>query len=169
MQSGKHYGHRSHSEADILGGNDILNDYDSRLNSNIRNRSDPHMLSNYQTSNVGLIYPNIQVHNLEINSKVRGINIEAKAGDLLAIMATSQTEGTAVAECLSGLKNRLSGDILVNGQIVDKTGLREICAYVPALYKSSLDPRMSVQSTLNFHAILRGPLNISSLKEKVKF
>lgn len=48
-----------------------------------------------------------------------------------------------------------------------KRGLRDMCGYVPSPEKSSLDPRMSVQSTLSFHASLHGPYDKSDLAEKV--
>lgn len=52
----------------------------------------------------GLIYPNIQVHCLDVSPGLRGVSLQAKAGDLFAIMATSHHEGTALVEALSGLK-----------------------------------------------------------------
>lgn len=183
MPNGKHYGHRSHSEADLLasaGGNDVY-DYggESRVYGTSRNRHH-HMdhangqMSNYggivshrKRSEIGLVYPNIQVHCLDVNPCLRGVSLQAKAGDLFAIMATSQREGTALTECLAGLHERMGGEILINGQQINRRGLRELCSYVPALNTSSLDPRMSVQCTLNFHATLRGPMDRSDLKERV--
>ncbi|XP_061391225.1 uncharacterized protein LOC133326610 [Musca vetustissima] len=187
MPNGKHYGHRSHSEADLLasaGGNDVY-DYggggaESRIYGTSRNRHH-HMehanggshISNYggvsqrKRSEIGLVYPNIQVHCLDVNPCLRGVSLQAKAGDLFAIMATSQKEGTALTECLAGLNERIGGEILINGQQINRRGLRELCSYVPALNVSSLDPRMSVQCTLNFHATLRGPMDRSDLKERM--
>ncbi|XP_030371578.1 ATP-binding cassette sub-family G member 8 [Scaptodrosophila lebanonensis] len=179
---GKHYGHRSHSEADLLGaGGDGLGygDYgESRIYGSSRHHHQQHQqthgngssqygLQGRKQSNIGLIYPNIQVHCLDVNPCLRGVSLQAKAGDLFAIMATSQREGTALAECLAGLRERMGGEILINGQQVNRRGLRELCSYVPALDVSSLDPRMSVQCTLNFHAALRGPLDRSDLKERM--
>lgn len=188
MPNGKHYGHRSHSEADLLastgGGNDVY-DYggESRgVYGTSRNRHH-HMehanggshMSNYggvsqrKRSEIGLVYPNIQVHCLDVNPCLRGVSLQAKAGDLFAIMATSQREGTALTECLAGLNERIGGEILINGQQINRRGLRELCSYVPALSVSSMDPRMSVQCTLNFHATLRGPMDRTDLKERVCF
>lgn len=131
-------------------------------------------MSNYgmthrKRSEIGLVYPNIQVHCLDVNPCLRGVSLQAKAGDLFAIMATSQKEGTALTECLAGLRERMGGEILINGQQINRRGLRELCSYVPALNASSLDPRMSVQCTLNFHAALRGPMDRTDLKERVSF
>lgn len=182
MPNGKHYGHRSHSEADLLAsGNDVY-DYggrgESRLYASSRHRqhqmeqqANGHMINYGMThrkrSEIGLVYPNIQVHCLDVNPCLRGVSLQAKAGDLFAIMATSQKEGTSLTECLAGLRERLGGEILINGQQINRRGLRELCSYVPALNASSLDPRMSVQCTLNFHAALRGPMDRSDLKERV--
>lgn len=178
MPNGKHYGHRSHSEADLLaGGADIIGyDYgESRIYGTSRIRSSDHpngghasyIMSSRKHSSIGLVYPNIQVHCLDVNPCLRGVSLQAKAGDLFAIMATSQREGTALTECLAGLHERMGGEILINGQQMNRRGLRELCSYVPALKVSSLDPRMSVQCTLNFHAALRGPLDRTDLKERV--
>lgn len=169
MTNGKHYGHRSHSEADLLGaglGGDGGLGYDygeSRIYGSSR-QAQPY---GRKQSSMGLIYPNIQVHCLDVSPCLHGVSLQAKAGDLFAIMATSQREGSALAECLAGLRERLGGEILINGQQVNRRGLRELCSYVPALDVSSLDPRMSVQCTLNFHAALRGPLDRSDLKERM--
>ncbi|KAH8375026.1 ATP-binding cassette sub-family G member 8 [Drosophila serrata] len=177
MGNGKHYGHRSHSEADLLGaglghdGGGLGYDYhDARLYGSSRqygNGNGNGISHGRKQSGMGLIYPNIQVHCLDVNPCLRGVSMQAKAGDLFAIMATSQREGSALAECLAGLSERLGGEILINGQQVNRRGLRELCSYVPALEVSSLDPRMSVQCTLNFHAALRGPLDRSDLEERM--
>lgn len=193
MPNGKHYGHRSHSEADLLAsGNDVY-DYggggggentrgESRLYSSSRNHRQQHQhlsdhpnghignsygVSHRKRSEIGLVYPNIQVHCLDVNPCLRGVSLQSKAGDLFAIMATSQKEGTALTECLAGLRERMGGEILINGQQMSRRGLRELSSYVPALNASSLDPRMSVQCTLNFHATLRGPMDRTDLKERV--
>lgn len=216
IPNGKHYGHRSHSEADLLaahGGMDIY-DYggggngmtgtgpgggggggDSRIYTTTtlrrdRAHGDHHlnggisgggggmggghgnmatygMVHRKQSNINSLVYPNIQVHCLDVNPCLRGVSLQAKAGDLFAIMATSQREGTALTACLAGLQERIAGEILINGQQINGRGLRELCSYVPSLNSSSLDPRMSVQCTLNFHAALRGPLDRSDLKERV--
>lgn len=184
MPNSKHYGNRSHSEADLLH-TDIGYDYDNRIymtginpstGTHLRHNNDTHNNKGYHQhhhnyrrhSSIGLVYPNIQVHCLDIKSNLRGISLQAKAGDLLAIMATSQNEGTLLTECLAGLRERINGEILINGQSIDRNGLRELCGYVPSLNNSSLDPRMSVQNTLSFHAALHGPIDKSDLKERVK-
>ncbi|XP_055904033.1 ATP-binding cassette sub-family G member 8 isoform X1 [Eupeodes corollae] len=188
IPNGKHYGNRSHSEADLLGADmGTYGDYDSRTYTTNRSRMEnhhhhnqhnqnhnqhnshhhAHTMSNRKHSSLGLVYPNIQVHCLDVNPGLRGVSLQAKAGDLFAIMATSQPEGTALTECLAGLRERISGEVLVNGQQINRRGLRELCSYVPALESSSLDPRMSVQCTLNFHAALRGPIDRSDFKEKM--
>lgn len=114
-----------------------------------------------------LVYPNIQVHALDALPSLRGVSITARAGELFAVMATSQREGTVLMETLAGLRDRIAGDILVNGQPVTRRGLRSVCSFVPAPERGSLDGRMSVQSTLSFHAALCGPSNSADLSERV--
>lgn len=120
-----------------------------------------------RASTIGLVYPNIQVHCLDALPSLRGISLSAKAGELFAVMATSHRDGTILMETLAGLRERISGEILINGQHITKRGLKNVCSFVAAPEKSSLDARMSVQSTLSFHAALCGPINKSDLSERV--
>lgn len=175
----RYHNSRSHSEADLLGGGgmdrELFYEYDSRQDSRVygetrdlRSRAEQYSAISRRQSST-LIYPNIQIHCLDIDPDVRGISLQAKAGDLFAIMATSSKEGTALVETIAGLRERLGGEILINGQQVSKRMLRQLCGYVPAIEVASLDPRMSVQNTLNYHAALKGPLDRSDLKERVSF
>lgn len=163
----RYHNNRSHSEADLLGGGDreMFYDYDTRTYGDPRSRAEHYSAISRRQSST-LIYPNIQIHCLDIDAEVRGISMQAKAGDLFAIMATSSKEGTALVETIAGLRERLGGEILINGQQVSKRMLRQLCGYVPSIGVASLDPRMSVQNTLNYHASLKGPLDKSDLKER---
>lgn len=82
-------------------------------------------------------------------------------------MATSAEEGTLLIETIAGLRERLGGDIYINGQLMSKKLLKQFIGYVPAPDFASLDPRMSVQNTLSFHAALMGPMDKTDLKERV--
>lgn len=101
-QGGRHYGTRSHSEADLLS-NEMGFDYDSRIANGSRSRLDQISMSR-RLSNTGLIYPNIQVHCVDVMPNIRSVSLTAKAGDLFAVMATSQREGTILMETLVGLR-----------------------------------------------------------------
>lgn len=159
---------RSHSEADLLAA-EMNYDYDPR-GYDTRSSRDPFMPHSARRQSIhNLIYPNIQVHCLDVSVAIRGISLQAKAGDLFAVMATSTAEGTSLMETLAGVRERMAGEILVNGQHVSKNILRSLCGYVPAAEMAALDPRMSVQSTLSFHAALRGPMDKSDIKERVSF
>lgn len=170
---GKYYGYRSHSEADLLGGasgpDTISRDYQ---------RHKRHYPSEIPMSNLSpsrrpstmnqLVYPNIQVHCLDIEPNLRGVSFQAKAGDLFAVMATSSREGTLLLETMAGIRNRTAGEVLINGQRISQHGLKNLCSYVPAPEKCSLDPRMSVKSILNFYSTLRGPAESVNSKQQVK-
>jgi hypothetical protein len=171
-QHSSRYNHaRSHSEADLLAGErEMVYEYDSRVYGETRDprlRMDQYSGISRRHSSA-LIYPNIQIHCLDVDD-IRGVSLQAKAGDLFAIMATSSRQGTAIIETIAGLRERLGGEILINGQQVSKRMLKQLCGYVPALEIASLDPRMSVQNTLNYHAALKGPLDRSDLRERVSF
>lgn len=121
----------------------------------------------HSSSAIQLVYPNMQVHCLDIDVHVRGVSLQTKAGDLLAVMATSSQEGTLLMETLSGLRDRTGGEVLINGQRISQHGLRNLCSYVPAPDKCSLDPRMSVKSTLHFYASLRSSSDSINTKQHV--
>ncbi|KPJ01586.1 ATP-binding cassette sub-family G member 8 [Papilio xuthus] len=108
------------------------------------------------------IYPNYYVSNLEITSPenkstllVSGLSFEVKSGDILAVLATSQHEATGLLDVLAGVRKKLSGDIVLNGQAVASSTLRKLAAYVRK--DTSLCPSMTVEHTLRFHAALRRP------------
>lgn len=175
-RSGKHYGYRSHSEADLLGGggtsahDTIGRDYQRHLRHYTSDAPTSQLApSRRQSTAMALIYPNIQVHCLDIDPSLRGVSFQAKAGDLFAIMATSSREGTLLLETLAGMRRGISGEILINGQRISRHGLKNLCSYVPAPDKCALDPRMSVKSILNFYSTLRGPSETINSKQQVRF
>ncbi|XP_068630907.1 ATP-binding cassette sub-family G member 8 isoform X2 [Battus philenor] len=108
------------------------------------------------------IYPNYYVNSLEITSPdnkstllVSGLSFEVKSGEILAVLATSQHEATGLLDVLAGVRKKLSGDIVLNGQPVASSTLRKVVAYVRK--DTSLCPSMTVEHTLRFHAALRRP------------
>ncbi|XP_073951720.1 uncharacterized protein [Choristoneura fumiferana] len=108
------------------------------------------------------IYPNYYVNSLEITSPenksallVSGLSFEVKSGEILAVLATAQQEATGLLDVLAGVRKKLSGDIVLNGQPVASSTLRKVAAYVRK--DTSLCPSMTVEHTLRFHAALRRP------------
>ncbi|XP_049866326.1 ATP-binding cassette sub-family G member 8 isoform X2 [Pectinophora gossypiella] len=108
------------------------------------------------------IYPNYYVNSLEITSPenkstllVSGLSFEVKSGEILAVLATSQHEATGLLDVLAGVRKKLTGDIVLNGQPVASSTLRKVAAYVRK--DTSLCPSMTVEHTLRFHASLRRP------------
>lgn len=169
---GKHYGYRSHSEADLLGGTSGHDTIGRDYQRHMRHYTSDVPMSNLspsrrQSAAMALVYPNIQVHCLDIEPSVRGVSFQAKAGDLFAVMATSSREGTLLLETLAGIRDKASGEILINGQRISQHGLKNLCSYVPAPEKCSLDPRMSVKSILNFYSTLRSPNETINSKQQV--
>ncbi|GLH08224.1 Uncharacterized protein GBIM_13508 [Gryllus bimaculatus] len=107
-------------------------------------------------------YPHIQVRGLEVesssNSKLlllAGISFEAHGGEIMAVMATSEEEGTTLLDVLAGRSTRgkIRGDVLLNGQSVRSQQLRDRVAYVQS--DSHLSPDLTVRQTLSFHHHLR--------------
>lgn len=115
------------------------------------------------------IYPNYYVNSLEITSPenkstllVSGLSFEVKSGEILAVLATSQHEATGLLDVLAGVRKKLTGDIVLNGQPVASSTLKKIAAYVRS--DTSLCPHMTVEHTLRFHATLRRPRHNNHVK-----
>jgi len=120
----------------------------------------------------GFKYPHLQLKNLCYTVKQANclggqreerlldmINIEARGGELVAVLATKSKEGTALCQILAnrhrGLGKRLRGDILINGINVDPSRLADRVALVER--DISFTPDMSVRQTLLFHSLMREP------------
>nr|XP_021188651.2 ATP-binding cassette sub-family G member 8 [Helicoverpa armigera]XP_021188652.2 ATP-binding cassette sub-family G member 8 [Helicoverpa armigera]WRX06076.1 ABCG14 [Helicoverpa armigera] len=115
------------------------------------------------------IYPNYYVNSLEITAPenkstllVSGLSFEVKSGEILAVLATSHHEATGLLDVLAGVRKKLTGDIVINGQPVASSTLRKVAAYVRK--DTSLCAAMTVEHTLRFHAALRRPRNNGQVK-----
>lgn len=83
------------------------------------------------------------------------MSLEIRGGEIMAIMATSEEEGTALLDVLSGREKPAVGDIILNGQTVNQSALRSRVAY--GQNNSNLCKDMTVLQTLRFHYDLRKP------------
>lgn len=113
------------------------------------------------------MYPHLQVHGLSVLPKsksgmrgrphflINNVSFEARGGEVLAIMATSEAEGTVILDVLAGRKNHTVGDILLNGQIVRRSILRDSVSYVQN--DTNLAEDMTIVQTLNFYYDLKRP------------
>ncbi|KRT82907.1 ABC transporter ATP-binding protein, partial [Oryctes borbonicus] len=114
------------------------------------------------------MYPHLQVCGLgilpESSSMCRkkqhlllnDISFEVRGGEVLAVMATSEEEGTAILDVLAGKTRPLVGDIVLNGQHdVRQHSLRTRVAYVQN--DSHLCKDMTVLQTMRFHYDLKKP------------
>ncbi|XP_022912646.2 ATP-binding cassette sub-family G member 8 isoform X1 [Onthophagus taurus] len=113
------------------------------------------------------IYPHLQICGLGVLPPSTGlcqkkqhlllndISFEVRGGELLAIMATSEDEGTAILNVLAGRSQALIGDIIINGQQVRDHSLRNRVAFVQS--DVSLCKDMTVVQTLRFHYDLKKP------------
>lgn len=85
----------------------------------------------------------------------------------MAIMSTSEEEGTAILDVISGLRSPVLGNIILNGHNIRAHNLKSRVAYVQN--DSYLCKDMTVLQTLRFHYDLRKPtdklgyLKISSM------
>lgn len=76
-----------------------------------------------------LQHPHLQLRGIESYGSdglplLRGISLEAGATEVLAVMATTEKEGTQIIETIAGRKSIKRGDILLNGRIISKNTLR---------------------------------------------
>lgn len=61
---------------------------------------------------------------------INDISFEIRGGEIMAIMATSEEEGTAILDTIAGKRKPLIGDILLNGQHIRPAALKNRVAYV---------------------------------------
>lgn len=73
----------------------------------------------------------------------------------MAIMATSEEEGTAILDTIAGKNKPYVGDIVLNGQNVRPATLKNRVAYVQS--DSHLCKDMTVIQTLRFYYDLKRP------------
>lgn len=85
------------------------------------------------------------------------LSFEVKSGEILAVLAASEREGTALLDVLSNRHRkwrcRLRGDIVLNGLYMPPSKLERCVAYVPR--HLDLTPDMSVRQTLLFTSLLQ--------------
>ncbi|XP_063227752.1 ATP-binding cassette sub-family G member 8 [Bacillus rossius redtenbacheri] len=108
-------------------------------------------------------YPHLQVRGLEVESGLnkgllllQGISFEVRGGEILAVMATTEEEGSALLDVLAGRTSRagaVRGDVMLNGSSVGPGQLRDRVACVRADGRLCAD--LSVRRTLCFHHRLR--------------
>lgn len=91
----------------------------------------------------------------------------------MAIMATSEEEGTALLDLVAGIAVPVVGDVFLNGQNVKPEALRSRVAYVQN--DSHLCKDMTAMQTLRFHYDMKRPtdklgyLKIDSLDRVMKY
>ncbi|XP_018335601.1 ATP-binding cassette sub-family G member 8 [Agrilus planipennis] len=83
------------------------------------------------------------------------VSFEAHGGEVLAVMATSEAEGTGLLDIIAGLKKQAFGSIFLNGQTVSPRQLLSRVAYVQN--DAQLCKDMTTVQTLRFHYDLRKP------------
>ncbi|XP_054706333.1 LOW QUALITY PROTEIN: ATP-binding cassette sub-family G member 8-like [Uloborus diversus] len=94
---------------------------------------------------------------------LEGLSFEVRGGEILAIMATTESEGTALLDILSNRHRkwrcRLRGEFLVNGLYLPPKRLQRCVAYVQRCTHQGGLPDMSVRQALLFTSLLQEPDN----------
>ncbi|XP_042910470.1 ATP-binding cassette sub-family G member 8 isoform X2 [Parasteatoda tepidariorum] len=92
---------------------------------------------------------------------LEGLSFEARGGEILAIMATTENEGTSLLDILANRHRkwrcRLRGEFMVNGLYLTLKKLEKCVAYVQR--HTDFGPDMSVRQTLLFTSLLQEPDN----------
>ncbi|XP_071443660.1 uncharacterized protein [Hetaerina americana] len=104
-------------------------------------------------------YPHLQVRGLELSGKERpllnGVSFEVHGGEVLAVMATVEEEGTTLLDVLAGIRKPSGGDIILDGRPM-RSQLRKYVSHVPKDAPSALCGDITVRQTLRLHWLLRG-------------
>lgn len=92
---------------------------------------------------------------------LEGLSFEVRGGEILAVMATTESEGTALLDILANRHRkwrcRLRGEFMVNGLYLTLKKLERCVAYVQR--HTDFGPDMSVRQTLLFTSLLQEPDN----------
>lgn len=86
---------------------------------------------------------------------LQNVSFEIRGGELMAIMATTELEGTGLLNVLAGHRGHIGGDLILNGQNINKHVLKSRVAYVQC--DSHLCEDMTAQQMLRFHYELKKP------------
>jgi len=115
----------------------------------------------------GFKYPHLQLRNVSYSVRkgrkeeriLDMINIEARGGELVAILASSREEGTTLCNIIAnrhgGIGTKFRGDILINGNNVQPSRLADRVSLVDRNINFTTD--MSVRQTILFHSLMREP------------
>ncbi|XP_056632614.1 ATP-binding cassette sub-family G member 8 isoform X1 [Diorhabda sublineata] len=123
-------------------------------------------LSQDDASETTFMYPHLQVHGLGVlpsstscksrhHLLLNEISFEIRGGEIMAIISTSEEEGTALLDVVAGLQKPVLGTIILNGRKVESHTLKPRVAYVQSDLNLCKD--MTVVQTLRFHYDLRKP------------
>ncbi|KAG5872246.1 hypothetical protein JTB14_008804 [Gonioctena quinquepunctata] len=125
-------------------------------------------LSQDEEPGTTFLYPHLQVCGVGIFPKstnccfksnqhllLNEISFEIRGGEIMALMATSEEEGTALLDVVAGLRSPVLGSVLLNGQNVRARNLKSRVAYVQS--DAHLCKDMTVVQTLRFHYDLKKP------------
>ncbi|XP_015521681.1 ATP-binding cassette sub-family G member 8 [Neodiprion lecontei] len=118
-------------------------------------------------SAIPMQHPHLQFRGVEASGSnglplLRGISLEVGANEVMAVMATTEREGTLIMETISGRRRIKRGDILMNGRSMSASLLRSRVAYLSA--ESTLSPGLTAEQTLSFYLRLRGGSGSSSME-----
>ncbi|XP_037795975.1 ATP-binding cassette sub-family G member 8-like [Penaeus monodon] len=119
--------------------------------------------------------PHLQVRGLVYETRGRGgrthlldgISLEARGGEVLAVMATNDSEGSCLLDVLANRHGkwggRLRGDFILNGHHVKPSKVADRSAYVQQ--DVNFCPDMSVRQTLLLHSFFRSSGDVTRVRE----
>ncbi|XP_050303441.1 ATP-binding cassette sub-family G member 8 isoform X2 [Anthonomus grandis grandis] len=121
-----------------------------------------------EETNPGFLYPHLLVNHASLWPSSNGscfspkthlilsdASFEARGGDLFAIMATYEPEGTAILDLIAGQRSPVQGEVFLNGQRVRSEMLRNRVAY--AQNDPNLCMDMTAVQIMRFHYDLKKP------------
>ena len=91
---------------------------------------------------------------------VRGVSLEVKAGQTLALVGESGCGKTTLARCILGLQRPDSGHILLNGQEMVGLSRRAMRPFRPDVQCVFQDPFSSLNPRKRISALIREPLDV---------
>ncbi|XP_050735223.1 ATP-binding cassette sub-family G member 8-like [Eriocheir sinensis] len=119
--------------------------------------------------------PHLQVRGLVYETRgsggrthlLDGISLEARGGEVLAVLATSEAEGSCLLDVLANRharwRGRLQGDFILNGNHTSPAKVAARSSYVQQ--DVNFCPDMSVRQTLLLHSFFRSSGDVTRVRE----
>lgn len=102
---------------------------------------------------------------------LRGIDMQVKRGEILALVGESGCGKSTLAKCILGIESDFEGEILFEGKPIQDYSRKELSQKVQMIFQdphSSLNPRKTIMQSLMEPLQIQNQLSQKEIAEKIK-